>query len=203
MVPAAHHHAPGAGNFKHPVFILVQHLEQALDLALAAGDFDHQRSGREIDYARAEYVDQFKDVRPRLGRGRHLDQCQFAAHRGEAAHVIHLDHVLQLVERRHDAVAGSRRSIRDQGHARDVRTLRTTHGDRGDIDVQPAEQRRYAGKHTRLIFHVGDECVLHGNLSRRPTPFRSVDYWPTAGGSSRAARLRARSSGKRCLPAPP
>ena len=49
----------------------------------------------------------------------------------------------------------------DHGHARDVRALRTSHGERDDIDVQPAEERGYAGEHTGLVFDVGYECVLH------------------------------------------
>ncbi len=54
MVAAAHYHAASARNLEHAIFVLVQHLQQAFNLALAAGDFDHERTGRKIDHAGAE-----------------------------------------------------------------------------------------------------------------------------------------------------
>src|ERR1700722_1549626 len=104
-------------------------------------------------------------MRTRLRCGRHFDERQFAAHRGQAPYIIDLDHILQLVKRGHDAMPGSGRSIAHHGHARNVRPLRATYGDRRDIDIQPPEQGRHPGQYTRFVFYVGNKGVLHGHLS--------------------------------------
>ena len=56
------HRASGARHLDHAVG--PQHVDQAVDLVLAAGDLDGQRVRREIDDAGAEDLGQVHDLRP-------------------------------------------------------------------------------------------------------------------------------------------
>src|ERR1700684_2736184 len=88
-------------------------------------------------------------------------------------------------------MAGRWGSVGDQGHARDAHALRPPNCDRGDIDVQPAEQRRHAGEHTWLIFHVGDKCVLHTYLS--------LSLWPMSALGVRSSSTSGFPEGRRII----
>ncbi len=96
------------------------------------------------------------------GVGCHLDQREIARDGRLRGHVVHQQHVHQLVDVGHDSARLVFVRIHDDRHPRDFRFFGAAHGERVDIERAPAEQRNHAREHARLIFDVNDECMEHG-----------------------------------------
>ncbi len=119
----------------------------------------------EVDDAGAKDLDQIEDLRAVAGRGGHLDERQLAGDGRIFGDVVHIDYVLQFIQAGSDAVTGLGGRFADEGQAGQAGALAAAHGERVDVDVEAAKERRDARQHSRQIFNVGDECVEHKSLS--------------------------------------
>ena len=106
-----------------------------------------------------------KMLRAIAGRGGHLDERQLAGDRGRLGNVVHIDNILQFKQAGADAMAGLGRGLADQREAREAGALAAADGERVDVDVEAAEERRHAREHARQVFNVSDECVQHKSSS--------------------------------------
>ena len=165
VVAAAHGHFAAAADFQDAAFVFAEHLDEAFDLAFDAGHLDHQRLRSEVDDAGAKDLDQVEDLRAVARRGGHLDERQLARDGGRLGNVVHIDYIFKLEQAGADAMAGLGGGLADQRETREAGPLAAADGERVDVDVQAAEERRHAREHARQVFNVSDECVQHKTSS--------------------------------------
>src|SRR5205814_9958660 len=112
-------------------------LNEGLDLALAAGDLDHQLLRTDIHDASAKKLDQLAEFAALAPRRRiDLEQHQSALDEIARADFIDLDYGDNLFKLLADLIQNAVVADNDECHPREVRVLRLADGQR--IDVIPA-----------------------------------------------------------------
>jgi hypothetical protein len=156
---SAHGHAACAGDLEDGVAGLAQDLDEALDLAGAAGHFEHDGLGGEIDDAGAEDVGQLEDLGAGLqaagrgGAGGDLDEAELADDGFAAADLVDIVGDFELVEAGADAVRGGLGRLADDGHARGVWLLALADRERDDVDAETAKERGDTGEDAGLVLN--------------------------------------------------
>lgn len=157
VVSAAHGHAAGAADLKNLVGGFAEDLDEAFDLAGAAGHLEHDGLGCEVDDASAEDLRELEDLRARvstmggLRADGDLDEAELADDGLGAVDLIDLAGDFELIERGADAVRGVFRRVADDGHAGHVLALGFANGEGGDVEVKPAEERGDAGEDAGFV----------------------------------------------------
>src|SRR5216683_211524 len=173
VVASAHGHAAGAGDLEDGVVALAEDLDEAFDLAGAAGHLEHDGLGGEIDDAGAEDVAKLEDLGAGgeavgfVGAGGDLDEAELADDGFAAADLVYVYGDLQFVEARADTVGGVLGRLADDGHAGGVGALGLAYGQRDDVDVEAAKERGDPGEDAGFVLDQGYECVEHEGLSVR------------------------------------
>jgi hypothetical protein len=146
VVAAAHGHAAGAGDLEDGVAALGDDLNEAFDFGGAAGHFEHDGFGGEVDDAGSEDVGELEDLRTGVlaegvgWAGGDLDEAELADDGFAAADFVDVDGDLEFVEGGSDAMGGVLGCLADDGHAGDVGALGLADGQGDDVDAETAEE---------------------------------------------------------------
>src|SRR5260370_781732 len=141
VVAAPHGHAAGAGDLEDGVVALAEDLDEAFDLAGAAGHLEHDGLGGEVDDAGAEDVAKLEDLGAGgeavglVGAGGDLDEAELADDGFATAYLVYIYGDLEVVQARANAVRGVLGRLADDGHARGVGAFGRAHGERAEFDV--------------------------------------------------------------------
>src|SRR5271170_2290408 len=135
---AAHGHTAGARDLEDGVATLGDDLDEAFDFGGAAGEFEHDGLGREVDDAGFENGGELEDLRARVlakgvrRAGCNLDEAELADDGIGAADLVYFDGDLEFVERGADAVRRMIGRLADDSHAGDVGAFRFAYCQRDD-----------------------------------------------------------------------
>src|SRR5262249_15511791 len=145
--------APGAGQFHNAV--RPHQFDKGLDLALLAGDFDHQVVRADIDHAGPEHFHQQHDLHALLGRGLDLEQHQVAFDEILAADILALDDGDDLVELFADLFQFGIVAPDDKRHPGEVGVFGLAHGQAVDVEAAGGEHPGNLGQDARLVLDQG------------------------------------------------
>ena len=123
-----------------------------IDVRRLAGDFECHGLFAGVDDVRACLVDDAQQLRTIVPRNRNLNQGEVACDGRDVTKVFHLQHVDELVQIRRHAIGADLVAVDHDGHTRDPGHVRTTDGERFDVERPPPEQRRDAIEHAGLVF---------------------------------------------------
>src|SRR5690606_5921982 len=142
--------------------------EEGAELALVAGDLDHQGGRADVDDLRAEDVGDLHDLGARLGIGGDLDQAELAGDVVAVLEVEDLDDVDQLVELLDALVDLAVIAADGGGDAGKAGIVGRTYVQRIDVEAAAGEHAGDAGKDAEFIFDEDADRMSHGRKKNPP-----------------------------------